>query len=283
MCPKIFPHPASLYRRVELQQLVTTCQDAASQWEQSQSALLAELCRLSEELETKNHELTSKNRLAALGQIAAHIAHEVHENLVPVSLYLRLLRRRLSDDSGSLDILGKIEADLSTLDDSLGELLNFTADCRPNLQAINLRQVVDDVCESLAESLANRPIEIVADVPRHLTLLADRKMLRCAILNLARNAMDAMPQGGRLVLTSYLGADGVELEVADSGPGLTEEVRRHVFEPFFTTKGDGAGLGLATVCRIVEVHGGNVMATNCPEGGAAFTLRFPQRSRAAAA
>ncbi len=108
-------------------------------------------------------------------------------------------------------------------------------------------------------------------------------MLRCALVNLALNSLEAMPEGGRLVVTSYIGRGGVELEVADSGPGLSEEARRRAFEPFFTTKRDGAGLGLAVVHRIAEAHGGDVRAMNCPEGGAAFTLRFPERAREAAA
>jgi two-component system sensor histidine kinase HydH len=125
-------------------------------------------------------------------------------------------------------------------------------------------------------------VETNTDVPRHLGVVADRGMLRSAILNLVSNALDAMPRGGRLVITSFIGRHGLELEVADSGPGLSEEVLDQVFEPFFTTKDEAAGLGLAIVHRIAEVHGGQVLAANCPEGGAAFTLRLPQGSRSAA-
>ena len=93
-----------------------------------------------------------------------------------------------------------------------------------------------------------------------------------------------MPDGGRLVFTSYNGPFGFELEVADSGHGLSEETRRRAFEPFYTTKSGGTGLGLAIVQRVAEVHGGDVTALNCPEGGAAFTLRLPQQhAREAAA
>jgi signal transduction histidine kinase len=100
-------------------------------------------------------------------------------------------------------------------------------------------------------------------------------MLRRAVLNLALNAMEAMPDGGELNLTACTGRYGIEIEITDSGPGLSEEARRRAFEPFFTTKSSGTGLGLAIVHRIVDVHGGDIVATNCPEGGAAFILRFP--------
>jgi signal transduction histidine kinase len=100
-------------------------------------------------------------------------------------------------------------------------------------------------------------------------------MLRRAVLNLVLNALDAMPDGGTLQITAVAAPSCVELEVADSGPGLSADVLPRVFEPFFTTKQGGTGLGLAIVSRIAEAHGGSITATNCPEGGAAFTLRIP--------
>jgi signal transduction histidine kinase len=121
------------------------------------------------------------------------------------------------------------------------------------------------------------------DIPAGLRVWADRDMLRRAILNLSLNALDAMPDGGDLVFTGFAGAQGFELEVADSGEGLSTEVQRRAFEPFFSTKSGGTGLGLAIVCRIAESHGGSVTAANCAEGGAAFTIRIPHRALEAAA
>jgi signal transduction histidine kinase len=156
--------------------------------------------------------------------------------------------------------------------------------CRPpTLQWINVRQVIDSVCHALRRRMVNQRIETVADVPRFLAIRADGELLRAAVLNLTINALDAMSEGGRLVITACMGARGFELEVADSGPGLSEEVRRRAFEPCFTTKSGGAGMGLAVVRRIAIAHGGDIVATNCPEGGAAFTLRIPSHLTAAAA
>ena len=104
-------------------------------------------------------------------------------------------------------------------------------------------------------------------------------MLRRAVLNLVLNALDVLVDGGRIVANAYEGTDLVELEIADSGPGLSEEQQRRAFEPFYSTKSGGTGLGLAIVSRMAEVHGGDVTVTNCPEGGAAFTLRLPLRRR----
>jgi signal transduction histidine kinase len=102
-------------------------------------------------------------------------------------------------------------------------------------------------------------------------------------MNLVLNSIDAMPDGGELVITSYDGHKGFELEIADSGPGLSEEQKRRAFEPFYSTKQNGTGLGLAVVYHVAEAHGGTVTATNCPEGGAAFTIRIPRRTMRAAA
>ena len=116
----------------------------------------------------------------------------------------------------------------------------------------------------------------LSNVPQNVALLADQGMLRRAILNLVLNALDAMPRGGTLSVTGCMGSDHVELQVADSGTGLTEEAQQSCLRTVLTTKSHGTGLGLAIVYRIAEVHGGEVLAANCPEGGAAFTLLLPR-------
>ena len=104
-------------------------------------------------------------------------------------------------------------------------------------------------------------------------------MIRRAVLNLLLNAIDAMHDGGRIVIAAAENANGVELEVADSGPGLSEDACRRAFEPFFSTKPGGTGLGLSIVYRTAEVHGGRVSAKNRPAGGASFTLHLPRAAR----
>ena len=267
----------------DLETVLAAWHGATVRLEQTHSALREEVRRLTDELEIKNRELARKNRLADLGQIASHIAHEVRNNLVPVSLYLSLLRRRICDDSGSCEVLDKVEAGVMGLDSTVNDLLHFTAERDPHWIRVPLHQLIDDVRSSLAPQLAAQGIEVEMNIPGQLEALADREMLRRAVLNIALNAIDAMPDGGRLVITGYAGPDAVELEIADTGPGLSEEVSRRAFEPFFTTKSTGTGLGLAIVDRVAEVHGGEVIATNCPEGGAAFTIRIPRKSLEAAA
>jgi signal transduction histidine kinase len=215
--------------------------------------------------------------------MAAHVAHEVRNSLVPVNLYLSLLRRRLAEDSGSLDILTKVEAGFAALDATVSDLLNFTAHRQPQWRTFIVQDLVEEIIDSLAPQLEAQGIEAELDVPPHTVVTADREMLRRAILNLVLNAVDAMPRGGELVVTSYERQGGLELEIADSGPGLPEAHVPRLFDPFFTTKPTGTGLGLSIVHRIVEAHGGQVTAVNCPEGGAAFTIELPPRRALGAA
>jgi len=267
----------------DLDMVLAAWHAATLRLERTHEALQAEVRRLTDELEAKNRELARKNRLADLGQMASHIAHEVGNKLVPVTLYMSLLRRRLSDDPGSLEVVDKIEAGFTSLDVTVKDLLHFTADRDPHWQTFRLRSLINDVRASLAPQLSAQKIETVIDVSKDYLVTADRNMLRGAILNLALNALDAMPDGGTLTVTSYSTPQGMELEIADSGLGLSDDVKRRAFEPFFSTKGGGTGLGLAIVYRIAEVHGGAVTAMNCPDGGAAFTLCIPQPGMEAAA
>jgi signal transduction histidine kinase len=218
-----------------------------------------------------------------LGRMASHVAHEVRNSLVPVNLYMSLLRRRLTDDSGSLDVLTKVEAGFAALDATVNDLLNFTAHREPQWRTFIVQDLVEEILDSLAPQIEAQGIDVDVDVPPHTVVTADREMLRRAILNLVLNAVDAMPDGGTLVITSYDQARGFELEVADSGPGLSDEAKRRAFEPFYSTKQNGTGLGLAFVQHVAEAHGGTVTAANCPEGGAAFTIKIPRRVMRAAA
>ncbi|MDZ7617869.1 MAG: HAMP domain-containing sensor histidine kinase, partial [Patescibacteria group bacterium] len=259
----------------ELETVLAAWHHATVRLERTHEVLREEVHRLTNELEVKNRELARKNRLADLGQMASHVAHEVRNHLVPVTLYLSLLRRRVSADGGAVDIADRIATAFTALDAMVHDLLNFTADQEPRLTRFSLDRTVEDVCTSLAPQLIAQAIDLRIDVPCGQVIQADESMVRRSVLNLVLNALDAMPEGGALFLTSLNTASGVELEIADTGPGLSEEARRRACEPFFSTKEGGTGLGLAIVHRIAEVHGGSVCVANCPEGGAAVTLRFP--------
>lgn len=268
---------------LDLSVILEAWQTATDRLQKTHEMLRDEVRRLSDELEIKNRELARKNRLADLGQMAAHVAHEVRNSMAPVTLYLSLLKRRVTNDAGCLGIMEKIETCFHALEATVTDLLQFTADREPVRERLEVRRFVSDLCETLSPQFEAQRIRPCLEISSGTTAVADPNMLRRALLNLVLNAVDAMPNGGDLVVTAVNKNSGLELEVADTGPGISAEVRRRIFEPFFTTKTEGTGLGLAIVQRIAEAHGGHLDVTNCPEGGAAFTLRIPARSKEAVA
>lgn len=260
----------------ELTELLDAWQTATLRLEKTHAQLRDEVGRLTAELEVKNRELARKNRLADLGEMASHVAHEVRNSLTPITLYLSLLRRSLRDDAKGLDVLGKAEAGFTALEATVNDLLAFSAQRQPQSSAFFVGDLVDEVLGSLAPQLEAQAVEVDLDTPPNLPLWADREMVRRAVLNLVLNALDMMPAGGELTITAYEGQEGLELEIADSGPGLDEAHQGRLFEPFFSTKETGTGLGLSVVAHVADAHGGSVIAENCPQGGAAFTLRLPR-------
>ncbi len=268
----------------DLQTVLAAWNDATRRLQQTHEVLRKEVRRLACELEKKNRELARKNRLADLGQMASHVAHEVRNSLVPITLYLSLLKRRVDQDPVSSELIQKLEQAFRSLESTVNDLLQFAHVREPNRQRFAVRQLVEQVAQSLAPQWGAQSVELEIDISDEDYLIADRTLIERALFNLMLNALDAMPRGGQLVITAWKNNEWYELEVADSGVGFQTENREKIFEPFFTTKSDGTGLGLAIVSRIMELHGGSVQAYRCAEGGAAFVLRLPlsNEQRAAA-
>jgi signal transduction histidine kinase len=136
--------------------------------------------------------------------------------------------------------------------------------------------LVQEVALSLADRLAAQAIKLIVDVPADQSVTAQRHLFRRAVESLMLAAVEAMPHGGSLVATSVAKSGAIELEIADTGPALTERQLREVFEMPPSPARGGTGWALAVVRRIADMHGGSVTAANCPEGGVAFTLRIPR-------
>jgi len=263
----------------QLAGLLAAWESAVERLQRTHETLRAEVARLTDELKQKNRELARKQRLAELGQMAAHIAHEVRNELTPITVYLGMLDRRLTQAPAERDIVQRISGSFRSLDSTVSDLLQFAREGTAVRHDTPVAPLIQDVLETLRPQLDGHGVATEVDVSAGLTAKVDSALLRRAVLNLAINAIDAMPSGG--ALSMYAGATpggGVEIEVADSGAGLSDASLSRMFEPFFTTKSDGTGLGLAMVYRIAEVHGGAVVARNCPEGGAAITISLPAAS-----
>ncbi|PQO34845.1 sensor histidine kinase [Bremerella cremea] len=279
---RVFPLPGG-DESLDLRDLLQCWDKATARLQETHESLRKEVTRLTDELEVKNRELARKNRLADLGLVASHIAHEVRNGLMPLTLYTGMLKRNLGADQESARVIGKIESGLTVLNTTVDDLLHFTADRQPNRSYVPTSELIREVCEDLAPQLQAQEVQLRLDLTDRDMLLSDKDMLKRAFLNLTLNALDVMPKGGILTITSQVNFGHLEIEFADTGCGITSGDVRRIFDPFFSTKSTGTGLGLAIVQRVMEVHEGQVSAMNCPDFGAAFTLMFPIKAMKAAA
>lgn len=150
----------------------------------------------------------------------------------------------------------------------------------PHVQSIQLRRLelaslILEVTEAYEDAFQRCAIDVELDVPHNLWVELDPILIRDAFRKLIDNAVEAMPSGGQLTITSLIGRTGLEIEFADTGRGVSDELKERLFEPFSTTKHDHAGLGLSLVRNVATSHQGTVCVDDCPEGGTAFTLSFP--------
>jgi signal transduction histidine kinase len=256
--------------------------DCVDRLDHTYASMHKQLEHLSRELAAARDMLAQKSEMAELGSVTSELAHRLQCQLAPLCLYLEALRTRAADDPASLETIATVEAGVASLGAALDDLLYFAQPRAPVETWVSPISLVDDICKSLAARLLGCRVKVDLQIPARMQIVADRDMLRRAMTNLISNALDAMPHGGELVVTAYEGSREVEIEIADSGPGLATSAQR-VFEPFYTTRHHATGLGLAIVKGVARAHGGNVTACNCPEGGAAFTIHLPRRALKAVA
>jgi len=216
-------------------------------------------------------------RLAAVGTMAAGLAHEVRNPLNSAALQLQVLRRRLArPDStpASIDsVTVLVEDEIRRLERLVSDFLSFARPRPLELQATALGELCRAVVALVTPEAEASHVEVELDVATELPPIAvDPERLRQVLQNLVRNAVEAMPDGGRLTLRARHAGDHVELDVADTGQGFGDEAP--VFDAFFTTKPKGTGLGLSIVHRIVTDHGGTIRVRSHP-GDTCFTIALP--------
>ena len=250
----------------------------------NQLAVAAENARLYEDLRRSyaqlaraQQRLVEGERLAALGELSAIVAHEVRNPLGVIFNSLGSLRRLVRPSGDAKMLFDIVEEEADRLNRIVGDLLDFARPSTPELRPEPLGRVVEDAVGAVVLPPAT-PVEIVRELdPALPPVPIDARLVRQALVNVAANAVQAMPRGGRLTLRALREGDAAVIEIEDTGTGIPEEVRARIFEPFFTTKASGTGLGLAVVRRIVEGHGGDVRVRSVPGEGTTFSLRFPLR------
>jgi two-component system NtrC family sensor kinase len=254
-----------------------------------------DLKQLNQELEHKVVERTADltraqavlvqaEKLSSLGQLSASIAHEINNPLAGILTFSKLLAREaetaVPDEAKRASMvrnLGLVQREAERCRAIVRNLLEFARERPLQLRDVDLEKVVQESLQLIGHQLQLQGHQVVTRLEPVPPVHADFGELRQAFVNLAMNAMEAMGQGGRLTVTLRPADQGraAEVVIADSGPGIPEELRTKIFDPFFTTKEKGTGLGLSVVYGIVQRHGGRLGLESSPGQGAAFTLRLP--------
>jgi signal transduction histidine kinase len=254
-----------------------------------------ELRQSLEELATAQQALVRRERLAALGELSASVAHEVRNPLAVIANSVATLLRLTPPEENSKAgiLLRAMSEEVSRLDHLINDLLDFSRPMEPSLLPQSLVSVVDGALEASVRLVPDAAAVRVTRVeePELPDVPLDGQLLHLALGNLFTNALQAMPGGGTLHVElrreEYEGRAQAALAVTDSGPGMTPEVMAHLFQPFYTTKASGTGLGLAIVRRIVDAHQGEVRVHSTVGQGTTFLVLLPlhavPRTTAAAA
>lgn len=254
--------------------------DTTDQLERSYTQLQSEVGRLRVELQHKSELLERKSRLAALGEMAAGLAHEIRNPLGGVQLYASLLERDLQERPEQLQWAQKIGKGVRNLDTIVTDVLAFAQDQLCQKVDVNVRRLLEEVMDMALGGVANSGVDIdLRGVDAELNIEADPNMMQRVLANLILNAIEATEGQGKVsVEAESCTADQnykSRICIADTGPGIKRDLMSKIFNPFFTSKDSGTGLGLAIVHRLVECHGGIITAANQEPHGAVFTILLP--------
>ena len=240
----------------------------------------SEMCwpYLVEELQSTQNELLRAEKLTSLGQLAASIAHEINNPLAGVLIYTQLLSKKVTGDSFKKEeasgYLSKMESEVSRCSKIIRNLLDFARQTEPMLRLVDINQVLGQTLSLVGHQAKIQNIEVIRELSSLPEVMADFDQLQQIFTNLILNAIQAMPDGGRLTLRSSVIDSEVRVDVQDTGCGISKENLAKLFTPFFTTKekSKGVGLGLAVVHGIIERHKGRIKVQSEEGKGTTFSV-----------
>jgi two-component system NtrC family sensor kinase len=237
------------------------------------NAMAQRLAARERELRAQGEALLRSERLAAIGRIAAQITHEIRNPLSSISLNAEELGERAPD---ARELCDAIVREVDRLTGITEEYLRFARLPKPQLQRADVNDTLRDLLDFVRPELEAGGVRVTASLSPGLPrVLADVAQLRQLLLNLLRNAREAMPSGGSLHVATRVDEGLVSLEIHDTGQGISPERMERIFDPFFTTKARGTGLGLAMAQEIAQEHGGQLLCESVAGEGTVFTLRLP--------
>lgn len=225
------------------------------------------------------NEIELSRRLAAIGQLTRGVAHEVKNPINAIVVHLEILRNKLRqvepDTQRHVEVINN---EIQRLDRVVQMLVDFTRPVELRLADTDLRRLVEDVVLLASPDAERHGVIIDRELPPEPVILKiDADLVKQALLNVALNGIQAMPDGGHLTVITSRTANGAQLTVHDEGPGIAAEIRSKIFDLYFTTKQAGSGIGLAMTFRVMQLHNGSVDFESSPGLGTTFRLRFPQR------
>ena len=238
----------------------------------------AELEHVYTELRQKIEQMKKAERLSAVGQLAASLAHEIRNPLASISGAAGILKRGNASTENTDECLGILEKESQRLNKLLTNFLDFARPRLPRYQQVDAGNLIESVASIARHSAILHDVELVVDHDVGLgTIECDAEQLKQVLLNLIINAVQATEGRGTVHIRSYDRSGQLRIEVCDEGSGTTPDQQEKMFDPFFTTKENGTGLGLAIAANIVEQHGGSLTGKNNSGRGMTFLLELPVR------
>ncbi|MEO8338133.1 MAG: ATP-binding protein [Nitrospirota bacterium] len=239
-----------------------------------------ELRKTHAELESSVDQLRQADRLSAIGQLAASLAHEIRNPLGSIEGAVDICQRTVSEDKRR-EFLGIIKKEAGRLNSLLTNLLDFARTRTPRIQPVEIGGIVKAVVSLVAHNAQQRGIQLRSDIPSDFPPVeCDAQQIQQALLNIALNALQTTPTGGTVWLFAARQDEWVLLRVKDEGEGIREADLKRIFDPFYTTKEGGTGLGLAVSYQILIQHRGHILAERNAGPGMTFTLTWPLRQDA---
>jgi two-component system, NtrC family, sensor histidine kinase HydH len=236
-----------------------------------------QLEKVNTELRDSFEHLKRADRLAAVGNLAAGLAHEIRNPLASIEGAAGILEGGQITEEQRLEFLGIIKKECRRLNRLLGNLLDFARPRAPLRQNVDVEHLLDSVIGLMAHAAEGRNILLRKDIPAPgIMLHGDGEQMKQVILNLVLNAVQAMPEGGEICLAVHPEVTDLLIEVIDQGCGIGPDNLDKMFNPFYTTKESGTGLGLAVAHQIVSQHGGSLSARNNPDRGMTFAILLPR-------
>lgn len=234
------------------------------------------LFRYARREELHQMEMARKESLAKLGEMGAMLAHEIRNPLAGIKGFAQVIAKRPLEPRNS-GFAQNIVTEAVRLENLVSELLAYAASDGSAPAAFDLPELIDHTVSLLAPEALDLQVEIAQDYPDALQLSGNRDRLEQALLNLGKNALQSMPDGGVLRVTAIAAGNDAVITVGDSGHGIAEKDLPRVFEPFFTTKARGTGLGLALCGKIIEEHNGTIKLASVVNQGTTVTVTLPCR------